>query len=807
MNLMGRDLRFGLRLLTKSPGFTAVALATLALGIGAATSIFSVVDAVVFKPLPFRDPDRVLTIWEKNPSLNRFRMAVAVGNFRDWSQQARTLEGIAGVYDATVNLTSGPNGRVDPEELKVERVSASLFPMLGVQPIIGRAFRPEEDRPGHGNFALLSHSLWERKFGADRSIAGKTIGLRGQPYLVVGVLPAGFAVLDPSVDVYVPLALNANDPRFAGARMLMVTARLKPGATLEQAKQEMEIIGARLELSNPAVDRGWRPNLFRIQDQLSGNVRKAMWVLLGAVSFLLLMACVNVANLLLARGAMRQKEIAIRAALGATRGRLIAQFLCESVLLSLAGGALGLALARGSVALVAAFGPASIPRLTQATVDGRLFLFALAVSALTGILFGIIPAIQGSRTNMHAALTEAGRGGTAGRAARRLRSALVVAEIALALLVLIGAGLLLRSFARLRRVDPGFRSEGVLTLRVPLGGGRNNANERRVAFFAEVSDRVAALPGVRSVGAVSALPLTGLGGGTVFWIDGRPTPPPERRPLGLTRGVTPGYFGAMGIPLIEGRFFNAADTAASQPVAIIDQALARRFWPQGGAIGGRLITDANDNVEEIVGVVGTAKPDKLEGDDWPTIYMPYSQKHDQTMILTVRTAGDPMAAASAVVRAVHAMDAEQPVADVRPMDHVVDEAVSGVRFNAVALAIFAAIAFLLAAIGIYGVISYDVTARTNEIGIRMALGAERGDVIMLVLGQGARLAAYGIAIGLLAAFGLTRLMQPMLFGVSPMDFETYAAIAALLGAVALAASYLPSRRALALDPLTALRHE
>jgi putative ABC transport system permease protein len=807
MMQLGQDLRFGVRLLTKAPGFTAVALATLALGIGAATSIFSVVDAVVFKPLPFRDPDRVVVLWEKNPSLNRFRMSVAVGNFSEWSQQARMVEGVAGVFDARINLTGGPNGRVDPEELKVERVSASMFPMLGVQPIIGRAFRAEEDRPGHANFALLSHSLWERKFGADPAIAGKTISLRDQPYTVVGVLPGGFGVLDPSVDVYVPLALNGNDPHFTGARMLMVIARLSPGATLDRAKTEMETIGARLEQSNPAVNRGWRPNLFPIQDELFGNVQKAMLVLLAAVGFLVLMACANVANLLLAHGAARQKEIAIRAALGATRRRLMAQLLCESVVLALAGGALGLALARGSVALVARLGPASIPRLTQATVDGRLFLFAFAVSVLTGILFGMAPAIQGSRANLNAALTEGGRGGTAGRAARRVRSALVVAEIALAVLVLIGAGLLLRSFARLRRVDPGFEPQGLLTLRIPMGGGRNNAIDRRVAFFRQVTDRVAVLPGVRAVGAVSELPLTGLGLGSMFWIDGRPLPPAEQRPVAMTRGATAGYFRTIGIPLIAGRFFNDADTAASQPVAIVDETLAKRFWPQGGAIGGRVITDANEKVEEIVGVVGKVKPDKLDGDDWPTIYMPHSQKHDQTMTLVVRTAGDPMAATQAVVRTVHDLDAEQPVADVRPMDRVVDSAVAGARFNTVALGIFAAIAFLLAAIGIYGVISYDVTARTNEIGIRMALGAERGDVIKLILGHGARLAACGIAIGLVLAFGLTRLMASMLYGVSPRDFYTFAAISALLGAVALAASYVPSRRAMALDPAAALRHE
>jgi putative ABC transport system permease protein len=808
MNAMGQDLRFGVRLLTKAPGFTAVALATLALGIGAATSIFSVVDAVVFKPLPFRDPDRVLVLWEKNPSLNRFRLNAAVANFREWQQQARLLEGITGVFDTRVNLTGGPNGRIDPEELKVERTWGPLFPMLGVQPILGRAFLPEEDRPGHANVVILSHSLWTRKFAADAAIAGKKIRLRDQIYTVVGVLPADFRLLDPAVDLYVPLAINASDPHFAGARMLMVMARLKRGVTLDQARNEMDQIGARLEQDNPALNRGWRPNVFPIQDELLfGNVRQAMLVLLAAVGLLLLMACANVANLSLARGSARQKEIAIRTALGAGRARLVMQLLSESLLLALVGGALGLALARGSMALVARLGPASIPRLADARLDGRVFLFALAVSILTGILFGIAPAIQGSRAQVSGALKEGVRGGSGGRSARALRSALVVAEIALALVVLIGAGLLMRSFERLRQVDPGFQGSGVLTMRLPLGGGRNNAIDRRVAFLRQVTDRIAALPGVRKVGAVSALPLTGPGGGSMFWIDGRPAPPPERRPLGQTLGVTPAYFGAMGIPLIAGRFFNDADTAASQPVAIIDETLAKRFWPQGGAIGGRVITDANEKVEEIVGVVGKVKPDKLDGDDWPTIYMPHSQKHDQTMILVVRTAGEPMAATQAVVRTVHDLDPEQPVADVRPMDRVVDSAVAGARFNTVALAIFAAIAFLLASIGIYGVISYDVTARTNEIGIRLALGAERGDVVKLILGHGARLAAYGIAIGLVLAFGLTRLMASMLFGVSPRDFYTFAAISALLGAVALAASYLPSRRAMALEPAVALRHE
>ncbi len=806
MNFLRQDFLYGVRLLSKSPGFTAIALVTLALGIGAATSIFSVVDAVMFKPLPFRDAGRVVIVYEKNPAINRFRMPAAVGNYRQWRTVSHTLEGVSAILDAKVNLTGGPNGRIDPEELKAERVSANLFPMLGVQPVLGRVFRPEEDRPGHGFYALLSYSLWQRKFGGDRSIAGKSIRLRDQLYSVVGVLPAGFALLEPDVDVYAPLALPT-DARMAASRMLTVVARLKPGVTLDQAKREMDSIGAQLEQANPAVDRGWRPNLFRFQDELIGKSADAMWVLLGAVGLLVIIACVNVANLLLARGASRQREIAIRSALGASRGRVAAQFLIESLILALAGGALGLAVAGAAVWLIAKLGPPTVPRLTQAHVDARLFLFAFAVSVLSGVVFGAAPALEGARANLSAGLMQGGRAGSAGRRARWVRGALVVAETALALIVLIGAGLLMRGFVRLRAIDPGFRSGNVLAMRVPLGGGRNNAYERRVAFFQQLTDKISALPGVLSVGAVSSLPLTGFGNGSWFWIDGRPAPPSERRPLAVTLGATPGYFKTMGIPLLEGRSFDAHDTPTSSSVAIIDQTLARRFFPQGGAIGAHLLVDANDKAPEIVGVVGAVKPDRLEGDAWPTIYMPYSQKHDQTMIVVARTAVSPLSEAASAARAVHELDPEQPVADIETLDQVVEGAVAGARFNAAALDIFAFIAFLLAAIGIYGVISYDVTSRTNEIGIRMALGAAAPNVARMVVAQGAALAGIGIAIGLAAAYEITWVMRSMLFGVNPRDFFIFAAVAVLLALVAIAASYLPSRRAAALNPVEALRHE
>ena len=808
MNSLGRDLRHAARLLWRDPGFSAAALAALALGMGATCAIFSVVDAVLLKPLPFRDPQSLLVVWESNPAQNLKDMFVTPGDFLEWRNQSRALQALAAVEDVHVNLTGGPNGHIEPEELRGERVSASLFPLLGVQPVVGRAFSSDEDQPGHADYALLSHSLWQRRFGGDLSIAGKAIRLRDRSYTVVGVLPAGFSVLDSAVDVWIPLGLDPHDARTAGSHFLIVIARLKPGIGIDRARTEMDLIGSRLEQANPALDKGWRPSLVPLREELVGNVRPALLVLLAAVGFLLAMACVNVANLLLARGAARQKEIAIRTALGAGRGRVVAQLLSESVLLALAGGALGVALAHGVVALVSRLGPASIPRLAEARIDARLFLFALGVSLATGILFGIAPAIQISGANLNAALTEVGRGGTTGRSGRMMRSALVVAEVALAVVVLIGAGLLMRSFVRLRSADPGFQPSGLLTLRVPLAGGRNAAPDRRIAFFQQVADRVATLPGVRTVGAVNGLPLTGLGGGSTFTVDGRPAPPHEQRPVALLRSATSAYFRAMGIPLLAGRGLADSDTGQAPPVIVVNQTLARRFWSAGNPIGGRLMVDAlNGRVAEIVGVVGDVKPERIESEDWPTIYSPYPQAPVAAMTMVVRAARQPLSLASAVEREVHQLDPNQPVAEMRSMDEVVDRAVARARFNTALLGVFAVIAFLLAAVGIYGVISCDVSERTHEIGIRVALGAQPGDVLKLVVGHGARLAGYGIAAGMVAAFALTRLMASMLYGVQATDVYTFAAIPVLLGGVALAASYLPSRRALALDPVTALRHE
>ena len=803
MHSFRRDVCYGARLLRKSPGFTLLALAALALGLGAATAIFSVVDAVLLKP-PYPRAGRLLVIWEKNPSQNQFKMLAAGGNFLAWGQQSRTLESVGAYQEVHLNLTADPHGRRDAEELPALRISAGLLPLLGVQPTVGRLFRPEEDQPGRTDSAILSYPLW-RRIGADRAIAGKTVRLDDKSYTVVGVMPPGFRIMDSPADLWIPLGMDPGDARMVHRRSFVVIAALRPGVTVSQVRAEMDALGDRLEQADPVLNRGWRPSVFPLSEELSGSFEKPLEVLLGAVGFLLLMACANVANLLLARGAARRREIAIRMAMGARRGRIAGQLLLESLTLSLAGGALGLLLAWAAIALVRDFGPTTMPRLADAQLDWRLFLFALGASVVTGILFGLAPAIQTSDATLNSALLQDGRGRTTSRSGRLLRNALVTAEVGLAVLVLIGATLLIRSFARLRGVDLGFQPSGLLTLRLPLGGGRNAKPERRIAFLQQIEDRVAAIPGVRAVAAVDTMPLGGFGAAATFAVEGRPAP--ANKPIALVRGITPGYFRTMGLPLLEGRDFTDADTGDKPLIIVVSRNLARRFWPDGGAVGGRLLFDPNNRRAEIVGVVGDVKPETVEGEEWLTLYGPYAQNAFRSMTLVMRSALPAEAALTAAAHAVRQLDADQPVSDPQPMDRIVGRAIAGARFNTVLLAIFAQIAFVLAAVGVYSVVSYDVTRRTGEIGLRLALGAKPGNVLRMVLAQAGSLAALGIAAGLAAAWGLTRLMTSMLFGVGPTDPVTFVAIPVLLGTVVLAAGYLPARRAMALDPAVALRHE
>ena len=801
---IGRDVRHGIRLLRKSPEFTVVALATLALGLGAATAIFSVVDAVLLKPLPFPHADRLLIIWEKNAAQNKSKLLVAGGNFLEWQKQARSLDALAAYQDVHVNLTEGPNGHIDPEELPAQRISAELLPMLGIQPIEGRLFSPGQDQPGVADQALLSYSLWQRRFASDRAITGKAIRLSDKSYVVAGVLPRGFRILDTTADVWIPLGLDPGDPRSTRGRFLTVVARLRSGASLQQARSELDTVGDRLERVDPVLNHGWRPSVFRLQDEFTGDVRRPLLILTGAVGFLLLMACVNVANLLLARGNTRRREIAIRMSVGASRGRIAGQLLEESLLLALTAGALALLLAWGAIALLARFGPATIPRLAEARLDGRLFIFAWGISVVTGVLFGLAPAIQASDEDLGVTLMEGGRGRTATRSGRLLRNSLVVAEVALAVLVLIGAGLLIRSFARLRSVDLGFRPSGLLTLRLPLAGARNASADRRAVFVSQARERVSALPGVGAVAAIDTLPLTDFGSGTTFAVAGQPAP--DQRPMTLVRGVTPGYFRIMGLPLLEGRDFNASDSGVSPITIVVSRSLALHFWPHGGAVGSRLVLDPGREAE-IVGVVGDVKPTRIQGDEWFTVYGPYTQNAFRTVTLVMRGEVPPRSLISAAERAIRELDPDQPVAAARPMQSVVEDAVADARFNTMLLSVFAQIAIILAAVGVYSVVSYDVSQRTGEIGIRLALGAQRSNVLGLILVQAAILAAIGIAIGLAMAWWLTRLMTGMLYAVEPTDPYVFVAIPVLLGTVVLLSGYLPSRRAMALDPALALRHE
>jgi len=804
MLLMG-DLRHAVRLFHKAPGVTLVSLLALALGIGAATAIFSVTDAVLWRPLAFPQPERLVVVWEKNPAQNKFRMFAQTGDYFEWQRQGSLFESTGAFQDVHVTLSGGPKGALPAEEIAAQRVSASLFPTLGVQPALGRGFGPDEDRPGHTTFALLSDSLWRHRFGGDPAIAGETIRLRDQSYTVLGVMPPGVRILQHPADIWIPLGLDANDARTLQARFLTVIGRLRPGVSLAQAQAGLNSLADRLEQNDPASNRGWRPNLFPMLQELTGDVQQPLLILSGAVGFLLLIACVNVANLLLAGGAARSKEFAVRIAMGAGRGRIVFQLMTESLALAAAGGILGLALAWGSIGVLTRLGAATIPRLAQARLDWRVFLFALAISAASGVMFGVAPSLQVSAANPNAALITGGRGSTAARSSRMLRNGLVVAEIALALLVLIGAGLLMRSFVRLRAVNPGFETSHLLTLRLPLPPGL--PMERRAALLNRLTLLLAALPGVRSAGAVNTLPLTGFGSGTTFAVEGQMAPPPEQRPISLMRAATPDYFRTMAIPLVSGRFFTDSDTAQAPPRIIVSQTLARRFWPGSSAIGGHLVLDPDGHTAEIVGVVGDVKPESLDGADWLTVYSPYRQTVPNTMVLVLRTNVPPESLATTVEHVVHMADPAQAVADVRSMDEVVDRTVATARFHMLVLAAFSQISFLLAATGIYGVVAYDVSRRTSEIGIRMALGAQPADVMRLVLGQCARLAGLGILLGLAGAFALTRLMLSMLFEVKPTDAFTFVSISLLLGAVALAAGYLPARRAMALKPAAALRHE
>jgi putative ABC transport system permease protein len=815
-----QDLRFGARMLWKHPGFTFIAVLTLALGIGANSAIFSVVNSVLLRDLPYREPQRLMMVWSDRPlqqaqsGWTEFPFTVA--DFRDLRDQNQSLEQMAAFTWDTRNITGSGN----PELLSGVLASANLFALLGVEARTGRAFLPEEGQPGNDRVVILSDRLWQRRFGSDPKIIGEKISLNNEPYTVVGVAPPDFQFppkatlpsqfsFPPEIDFYTPLALTPAQLNDRGHGWLAVIARLKSQTGFEQARADLVGIAERLAQQYPNSNKNESVRLVSIHQQLVGKVQTALLALMGAVGFVLLIACVNVANLLLARGTARHREMAIRAALGAGRWRVIGQLLTESLLLAVIAGVLALLLAVWGVDLLRTIVPDNMPRAAEISVDVRVFGFTLAVSLLTGIIFGLIPALQGSRTDLNETLTEGGRSSAGGRR-NRLGGVLVVTEVALALLLLVGAGLMLRSFIRLMSIDPGFDPQNVLTMAISLPGSKYQGPQRE-AFFQQLFERTGALPGVRTVGAV--FPQLGLGGAnTGVGIEGRPLASQGEPRISELRFVSPDYFKAMKIELLRGRVFTGADGIDTKPIIIINEAMARQYWPNGDPIG-RRVSSTDDNFwrnpphwREIVGVVEDARYTALETEARAQVYIPFAQYPafaDRTMV--VRTDGDPLSLVAAMRSEVQAIDKDQPISHIRTMEDMVAGSVSQRRFNMFLLSILAGLALLMAAAGIYGVMSYSVEQRTHEIGLRLALGAQSRDVLKLVVKRGMILTLVGVALGLGASLALTRLMESLLFGVSATDGVTFALVPLLLMAVALLACYLPARRATKVDPMVAMR--
>jgi putative ABC transport system permease protein len=798
------DLRHGARLLLRSPGFTAIAVAALAIGIGANTAIFSVVNTLLLQRLPYADPDRLAIVWEHNIPRDRKNNVVSPGNFIHWREMNQVFEDMSAV-GMTFNLTLTGHG--DPVEIPFQYVNASFFPIVGVPPAKGRGITPEEDRP-RSRVAVISDRLWRTRLNSDPEILSKGITLQGENHAVVGVMPPGFSFLDKTVDIWLPVGFSA-EARTPRGRWLSTVARLKPGVTFEQAQRDMTRVADDLTKQFPDFNTGWTARVVPLREQLTGDVRPALYVMLGAVAFVLLIACANVANLLLARATARQRELAVRAALGAGRARLIRQLLAESLVLSVAGGAAGLALAWWGLHVLRAFVGDRIPiqRLELVGIDGSVLAFTVAASVLSGIIFGLIPALSAAGTSLNDSLKEGGRTGSAARG-NRARSIFVVVEVALALVLLVGAGLLVRSFVRLMDVDAGFNAEQTVTMRVSLPQARYGQAVQKNQFFDRLFEQVDRIPGVQAAGAVSFLPLAGLGSATGYEVVGEPVPPRGQEPVADVRVISRAYFAAMGIPLLRGRLFDERQPADAQNKIIVNQALARRHWPNEDAIGKRIKVSWDENREdEIIGIVGDVRHAGLETQARSTVYWPFARNPYGAMTLTVRTAGDTAAVVHSVRGILRAQDPDLALADVQTMGEVVSRSVAQRRLMMVMLGIFAGAALLLAAVGIYGVIAYSVTQRTQEIGIRLALGAQRSDVLKMIVGQAAMLAVAGITIGAVGAGLLTSLMAELLFDVKPFDPLTFVGVAAVLAGVALLASYLPGRRATRVDPVIALRAE
>ena len=805
-------MRYAIRTLRRSPGFTIIALLTLALGIGANTAIFSFVNGVLLKPLPYRDPQGLVMVFEKPPGGDR--NGISTLNFLDWKSQNTVFEHMAAINFGG-NLTLTGSGR--PEEIPGVRVSASYFDIFGAQAALGRTFAPDEDQLGKNQVVVLSHRLWESRFGADPSIVGRKLTLSGTPCTVIGVMPAHTPFDRDWVQLWTPLAFEPRDMT-RDYHWLLSFGRLKPGVTLKTAQAAMDGIGARIAEAYPESNKGWGVTVDRFEDHVVGpQLRRSLLVLLAAVGAILLIGCANLANLSLARGASREREIAVRASLGAGSWRLIRQLLTENLLIAGAGGALGLGLGYAMIrGLIRLAPPFSLPSEADVSIDWNILLFTLAISLLTALLFGLAPALHAARVDPASSMKEGGRSATAGARRARLRNALIVSEVALAFVLLAGAGLLLGSFFHMLRVDTGFSSDNVITARLPVARDRFPHPGQLLQYISLLDQRLRSSPGVRDVAFSNVLPMRGWGDGMPFLIAGRPFVDRANRRACFFKRVTSSYFRTLDIRLKRGRAFNAHDTRGGAPVAVINQQMARSYFKGEDPIGKRILIQeilygqpglGNEIPWEVIGIVGDEQTGSLIDNKSGGLYVTFEQSPATDLNMVLRGALDPRTLTSAIQAAVHSVDKDQAVADLQTLDQIKAGTVSGDRMQTMLLGIFAGLALLLAAIGIYGVISYSVTQRTHELGIRAALGASRGSLLNMVIRRGMRLTALGIGIGLAGALALTRLLGSLLFGISPRDPITLVVVALVLSSVALLACYIPARRAAAVDPMVALRYE